>query len=918
MTGSMAECAIPAMDLAGTWSFNLDPADQGLAEGWHQRALPQSIRLPGSLQEQGFGEAISVQTPWTGQIVDSSWFTDPRYEPYRQPGNIKVSFWLQPEKHYVGVAWYQREVEIPPQWQARRIVVTLERPHWATRLWIDDRPLGANSSLSTPHVYELGAALVPGKHRLTIRIDNRVQVGVGTNAHSITDNTQTNWNGIIGRMELSAGSPVWIADAQAFPDVNRRSVTLRVRIGNVSGQAGRGTLSVGAMRQAVEWDESGGSAQLEYALGPDAGLWDEFSPVLHQLTLNLQSDVGSDQRTIRFGLRELGVQGTQITLNGRRIFLRGTLECCIFPLTGYPPTDRQSWRRIIDICKAHGLNHIRFHSWCPPEAAFQVADELGFYLQIECAAWVNQNDTLGDGKPVDAWLYEEADRIMTAYGNHPSFTMFVYGNEPSGDHYSQYLARWVNHWKAKDSRRLYSSAAGWPAIPENQYHNVPEPRLYRWGEELKSRLNAAAPETQSDYTDYVSKSERPIVSHEIGQWCVYPNFQEIDKYTGSLKAKNFEIFRDTLKANHMLDQAPAMLMASGKLQALCYKEEIEAALRTKGFGGFQLLSLGDFPGQGTALVGVLDAFWDPKGYISAEQFRRFCNSTVPLARLSKRIWTWDQTLSADIEVAHFGPANLEHVTPAWRLMDTNGRTVASGQLPVATLPTGTVTALGTVRIDLSSLPAHPDAGKYTLAVALNGTACENDWDLWVFPAHLDATENGQVLTTRTLDDTARAHLHAGGTVLWMPTPEQVNSPAKLGFSSIFWNTAWTHGQAPHTLGILCDPNHPALAEFPTEFHSNWQWWELIHGASAMVLDGLPAQLRPIVQAIDTWFENRRLGLLYEATLGHGRLMVCSMDLQNDLEHRPAARQMRHSLMRYLQSEAFRPKVELEPGQIRFG
>ena len=156
---------------------------------------------------------------------------------------------------------------------------------------------------------------------------------------------------------------------------------------------------------------------------------------------------------------------------------------------------------------------------------------------------------------------------------------------------------------------------------------------------MQSRVNAKPPETMTDYRDFVEQHKNaPVVSHEIGQWCVYPNLDEMTKYTGLLKARNFEIFQDQLERNGMLNQAHDFLMASGKLQALLYKEDIESALRTPGFGGFQLLDLHDFPGQGTALVGVLDPFWDSKGYITAEQYRRFAGPIVPLARLERRIF----------------------------------------------------------------------------------------------------------------------------------------------------------------------------------------------------------------------------------------------------------------------------------------
>lgn len=656
-------------------------------------------------------------------------------------------------------------------------------------------------------------------------------------------------------------------------------------------------------------------AKITLKLDRPPRLWSEFSPDLYEseVTLRTETTKFSDSSTATFGFRQLGVQGTQFTLNGRKIFLRGTLECCIFPRTGYPPTDVESWRRIVRVCQAHGLNHIRFHSWCPPEAAFAAADELGFYIYAECAAWVNQGENVGDGKPIDRWIYAEGDRILEAYGNHPSFLLMSYGNEPAGRNQKRYLGDLVDSWKKKDGRRLYTSAAGWPFLPESQWHLTPAPRIQGWGEGLKSRINARPPETLTDYRDHVTKWSVPLVSHEIGQWCVYPNFDEIEKYTGYLKPRNFEVFRDLLEANHMGDQARAFLLASGKLQTLCYKEEIESALRTPGFGGFHLLDLHDFPGQGTALVGVLDPFWEGKGYVTPEQFRRFCNSTVPLARMAKRVWTTGETFSADIDVAHFGPAPLEHAVAAWKLVGDDGRCAASGKLPACDVPIDNGTRLGTVTVALKDVPP---ARRYRLVVGLEGTPFENDWDLWVFADRVDAAAPEEIVVGNRLDAKSEAALRAGKKVLLLARPGDVASDVKIGFSSIFWNTAWTRGQAPHTLGILCDPKHPVFADFPTEGHSNWQWWELIHGSAAMILDRMPPKLRPLVQPIDTWFESRRLGLLFEVRVAGGRLMVCSMDLASDLDHRVVARQLRHSLLQYMASERFNPSIEVSGDAIR--
>ncbi len=923
----------PPVDLAGQWAFRLDPTDVGVAERWHARHLPDKIHLPGSLQEQGFGNDVSIDTSWTGQVVDRSWFTDPRYEPYRRTGHVKVPFWLQPDKHYVGVAWYQRSVTPPSDWFGRRIMLYLERPHWETRVWVDDHEIGTCNSLGAAHQFDLTQFLVPGarktnRHRITIRIDNRIRIAVGLNAHSVTDHTQSNWNGITGRLELRCTDRVWIGDLQVFPHPETASITVRGRIDNRTGGAGSGKLTISAtcigkpdryQPEAIEvpvaWSVGGKRFEAEFPLGEQRALWNEFTPVLYSLTVRLDGRDREcrfhDSRTTTFGLRELGIDGTQFTINGRKVFFRGTLECCIFPLTGYPPTDVGSWKRIIRVCKQYGLNHIRFHSWCPPEAAFTAADQLGFYYQVECGAWTR----IGNGEPIDSWLYDEGRRIRAAYGNHPSFVLMAYGNEPGGpERGAKFLRKWCTYWKKEDPRCLHTSAGGWPLITESDYHNTPKPRIQQWGAGLRSLINAKQPETRFDYRDFVhAHATKPTISHEIGQWCVYPNFKEIPKYRGLLKARNFEIFRDFLNDNHMGDQADQFVMASGKLQTLCYKAEIEAALRTPGFGGFQLLDLHDFPGQGTALVGVVDPFWDPKPYVSSQEYRRFCGVTVPLARMDKRTWTRSETLIADVEIAHYGPAPLQGSTVYWKLVDANGRTRAEGDFTRRDIPVGSNHAAGRVALTLDRLDAP---ASYRLVVGIQETTIENDWSLWVYPNTVGTDPPNDVLIVSKLDSAAEKKLQQGGKVLLLANTQAVNSDVAIGFSSVFWNTAWTRGQAPHTLGILCNPNHPVFAEFPTEYHTNWQWWELVHGSAAMILDNLPPQLRPAVQPIDTWFKSRRLGLLFEANVSGGRLMVCSMDLATDLPHRIVARQLRHSLLDYMHSEAFEPATRVKPRAIR--
>ncbi len=497
---------------------------------------------------------------------------------------------------------------------------------------------------------------------------------------------------------------------------------------------------------------------------------------------------------------------------------------------------------------------------------------------------------------------------MQAYGNHPSFCMLAVGNEPSGRGRDAFLSKIVAYWKQKDRRRVYTGTSGWPVTHESDYHSRPQPRGHAWGAGLRSRFNAGRLSTDFDYSDEVSRFSVPIVSHEIGQWCVYPSFREIDKYTGVLKALNFEIFRDSLAEHRMADQAQDFLMASGRLQALLYKEEIEAALRTPGFGGFQLLDIHDFPGQGTALVGVLDPFWDSKGYIEPREYHEFCCEVVPLVRIKKLTWTTDETLRAGVEVANFGPAPIERAVPAWSLNYADGREFASGRLPRRNIEMGNGIESGDITVLLTDVAAP---AKLILTVSLTGTPYTNHWDIWVYPAETVVEPPEDIIIADKLDEQVRSALSTGGKVLLMPALQSIDSDIPAGFTTIFWNTQWTNRQPPHTLGILCDPKHPALAKFPTDFHSNWQWWDLVTKSGFMILDRFDPGLRPIVQVIDDWNSNRRLALIFEAEVGGGKLLFCSIDLRSDLGRRPVARQMLHSLLAYMDSDAFSPAETVE-------
>ena len=904
--------------LQGEWRFALDRDDRGLTEQWYTRSLTDTIHLPGSLQEQGYGDEVGIETPWTGQIVDKSWYDSPLYEKFRQPGNIKVPFWLNPDRHYVGVAWYQKEIDIPASWSGSPVQLELERTHWETTLFLDGVEMGKHESLSTPYRYTF-KELTPGKHTLTLRVDNRVNIEVGVNAHSVSDHTQSNWNGVIGTISLTAKPSLYIDDIQIYPNIADKTIKVAVSLDGTTTTNDATLLLqvekkdgsvVGKPHKVTINPEAGMKQEITLSMGEDAQLWSEHSPNLYTLCAVVESDGKKEEQYRTFGLREFKANGTRFEVNGHPVFLRGTLECCIFPLTGYPATDRAYWTKIYNQCKAYGLNHVRFHSWCPPEAAFAVADSMGFYLQVECAGWT----TVGDGGYSDQWFREESDRILKEYGNHPSFCLMAYGNEPGGANQVKYLSELIDHWKSKDLRRAYTSSGGWPYVENADYWNAPDPRIQGWGEGLRSIINAQSPRTDYDFA-HIIRENMPTVSHEIGQWCVYPNLKEIDKYTGVLKAKNFEIFRETLKDHHMADLADAFLYASGRLQTLCYKADIEAALRTPGFAGFQLLDLHDFPGQGTALVGVLDPFWEDKGYVTGEEYSTFCNNTVPLIRFPKMVWLNNETLNVPVEIAHFGEKPLQAAHINWQISDRAGTKLAQGSF-TKDLPVTNCIPAGKIEYALSGIG---EPSQLIVSVEVKEANSKNQWNIWVYPAKQEAVKQLPYITS-TLDNQTMARLDKGENVLLLLAPGSIlpekGGDIRVGFSSIFWNTAWTNKQPPHTLGILCDPAHPALAAFPTEGYSDYQWWDLVSNCNAMVLDDFPADYRPVVQLVDDWFTNRKLGILLEGKIGNGKLMVCSADLQKDLDKRPAARQLRQSILQYMASGRFNPSASLDPALVK--
>ena len=973
------------MDLRGEWQFHQGDANLPVV-------FDDVITLPGSMLTNGKGDIVSTKTQWTGSLYDSSFYFNPYMEKYRVEGQMKFPFFLTPEKHYVGTAWYQKKVTIPKSWKNQRVVLFLERPHIETTVYVNGNEVGHRMSLSVPHVYDLTPYLVYGdENTIAIKVYNGIEnVCVGQDSHSVTDQTQGNWNGIIGRMELQARPKSFIEHIRVYPDAANHKAIVRLYMNEEGKQRPtlfhlRAQLKNSPRQHIVEKqvkaDELKYSKTQELAnsfiemsldMTENCEQWSEFNPAYYELTAICAGD------TVRttFGMRDIKIEGRQFYLNEHPIWLRGTVENCCFPATGYPPTDVESWLRVLRKCKEYGLNHIRFHSYCPPQAAFEAADQVGIYLQPEGPSWPNHGVKLRRGMSIDQYLLDECKAMLDSYGNHPSFTMMAAGNEPAGD-WVPYCRDWVKAMHEYDSTKVYCGASvggGWAWDYGSEYHVKGGARGLEW--------ERKAPSSDDDYFDGIAfprnykdvqPNQTPIIAHEQGQWCAFPDFKEISQYDDCVyKAKNFEIFRDLLRDNGMASQAERFLQASGKLQTLAYKYEMERNLRTPDYAGFQLLSLNDYSGQGTALVGPLNVFWREKGYVDAHEWREFCSPIVPLARFPKFVYTTNDTLRVPVEVYNASTGDLKNAKVTYQFtIDRSARrdacqsknsqfTIDNSQFTSSNnqhlllqrdIPVGKNNEVGEVVVALNAFKA-PCKHTLTVTISTDELTTQNRWDFWVYPdsqftarpagtlarARIHNSPLGpqgrlpeQELTSPTthhpspttqpyitdsLDTKALAVLEKGGDVLITAAGKvRYGNDVRHTFLPVFWNTSWFKMRPPHTTGAYIQSDHPVFSDFPTDDWQDLQWWELTNRAQVMNLSEFPADYQPIVQPIDTWHVSRKLGMLIEARVLNGRLLMTTMDIVSHLDTRPVARQLRQSILSYMQSQNFQPQITLQPEVI---
>ena len=811
----------PEMEISGPWSLCLDPEGTVTAEVLRSHEadslFEDTIELPGTTDLAGKGFA---------------------------PKDTTETMRLTRRRSYVGKAWYRKKVVAPYVWREKDLALYLERTK-ATTLYLDGELVDSCNDVSTPQVYRLGK-LRPGVHTLTLCVDNGggVPAEVIRSSHLYSEDTQTNWNGVIGR--------IGFGPTEAF---------------------------------------------------------EERLPVTEMPRLK-----------VVYGHFEAG---------GHPVFLRGKHDACVFPLTGHAPMDKASWINYFQRCKDYGINHVRFHSWCPPEAAFAAADELGIYLQPELPFW----GTL-EGEELLAFLTKEGVNIVRTYGHHPSFAMFSLGNELWGE--KEVMQNMVSTFRSEEPHILYTNGTnaflGWQGYVDGmdffatcrtrgeaygEYHTHVRSSFAFCDAEDGGILNHFHPGTMRNYSEALEGVPVPVISHETGQFQSYPDYAQIDKYTGPLAPYNLMEFRRRLEAAGMADQAEDFSRASGKWTAQLYKADIEMCLRTPGLGGFQLLDIQDYPGQGSAYVGVMDALMDDKDSLVTAIWKSFCRDVVPLAEFDKYCWSSDEIFRAHLKLADYDDRMKTAVD--WYLsLDED---IPSASHPSVPVPQGEgLLDLDDISVALSDV-TKPIRGYLSVEVREDNDctgAYQNSWPIWVYPADNKPDKTG-ITVTRQLDRTAQNALAAGKKVLLMPKDAK-NTVGGL-FQTDYWNYRMfkdiceSAGKpvSPGTLGILTDPSHPLFREFPTEEHTNWQWFPVLKASRPMVLDALKGY-KPIVQVIDNVERNHRLGLVFEFAVGKGKLLVCCSDLESTLEY-PEGRQFYKSLLDYMRSDDFKPSVSIDKDSL---
>ncbi len=877
------------LDLSGTWRCEIP-------------GLCTEMQLPGTLDENGIGFPDDPSHQWMMENV--------RRIGYWQPGDPIVTR-LTRKHTFEGMARISRTLdwEVPGD---ARIFVDVERAR-QLHLQVNGRDAAfcRPASLSTPYCFEV-TGLVTGHDEFTFLSDNSYPGwprDAIVYASAASDETQTNWNGLLGFIRLRTEQPVFFSDLRVYP----RDQELQIAVSLDASRPWSGTLhfagDVLAEEASFPVEILPGKQEFSFRLKQKktALLWDLEDGILHRLTV---SAAGLDPRTVQFGIRDFSVRDGHFCLNGRRIFLRSEANCAVFPETGYCPMGVCEWKDILKKYRAYGVNCLRFHSHCPPEAAFTAADEMGMLMQPELSHW-DPNHAFASAES-QAYYTTELLEILRQLANHPSFVLLTMGNElhadPAGHAFMDELLRTA---RKLDPTRLYANGsnvhygeAG--TDPGSDFYTAMRFRdmdMRATCDGMTGWLNREPPNSCRDYSRTMEAIRRetcqPVFSFEVGQYEVLPDPGEPAAYRGITCPQNLLHLQAKVREKGLQEDWKRMMEATGESSLLCYRAEVEAALRTEGYSGISLLGLQDFPGQGTALVGMMNAHLEPKpgAFARPERFSAFFRDVLPLVLLEKFTFTAGETLAARVRIANYGKADLSG-SLSWELQGQGW--CRQGKLQETTAKAGGLSDCGTLQAVLSGIP---DAVSLTLTVSFCGF--RNTYPLWVYP-EVQPVCPEPVYECRVLDSRAEQVLQRGGTVYLAPDSTEEALPHSLNaqFSPDFWSVC-TFPQQEGGMGLLIDDRHPLFAHFPTRAWATWQWWPMA-GQRAMIL---PERIRCIITEMDSYAFLRPMAMLFECRCGNGRLLVSSLGL-HQLQQYPEARALQHAIYQYLSSEHFQPEQTL--------
>ncbi len=905
------------LSLAGKWRIVLDgnykdwPQKPGVERGWYKSALPtnKSVELLNKIYFKNSKFSVNDWIDLPGSTDEAKIGIPLTFTDQFTPGLERIYT-------YDDAFWIQKKVVIPNDWQGKQVTFFMERLLGASQTYWDGKLVGGDYGYSYPHQVIVSESIIPGEHTLTVLI-NKSDQRYAHGGHNIYNANGASWNGVIGRIELiGKNAESNIKNTWIYPNVKAGNIEVRLSLNNQKSK--ERTIRFYVKKQSdknyIKLPDVSikDSVATTLSIPQPIALWNEFTPNLYELKSELiENGKVIDTKVETFGMRQIATSEGYITINNEKVFMRGTLDCGSYPLNGYPDMKKEEWTRVMNICKQYGLNHIRFHTWCPPEAAFDAADEAGIYLQAELC-----------GIP-----YAEINRILDTYGNHPSFCMLSLNNERAHDETTIPV---VVAAQRKDNRHLYTCTTQ-PVKPDC----IDDFYVSAWGNRKidewpgkqrivgitwgggdvvhSSRFNTTAPETAFNYSQELKGINAPIISHEIGQWAMFPRLDEIAKYSGVMRNTNYERIRNAIDEEGMLPQAKDLADASGKLSAILYKEEIESALRTPNFAGFQLLDLHDYQGQYISIVGILDGFWNSKGLVTPEQHHQYCNAITPLAKMKKRVFLNNEMLVADLDIANYSVTTLKGTKPMWQLCDGNNQVMQQGSFEKRDVVKGGLTSFNPISISLKGITR---ASKMTFKVSIPNSKIENTWDVWVYPAS-NEPQNGSVhlLTAKDMKE-VEEQLSKGEKVLLQLDSNSLELFRESCFTTIFWNSIHKWPQRAHTMGVLCNPKHPIFNDFPTDMHSNWQWWDIAMNAFAMNMNDLPKEISPLVQVVDSYIVNDKLAYIWECKVGNGKLLVSSINLKDNLNERTASKQLKFSILNYMNSESFDPPCRLDMQKIK--